>query len=314
METSFTALLCVKTAIARLRLFAAFWLMSALFSPVAAQAQFQYTNSVDGPVDEVTTPCTAPLIRTFNVPQSYLIADVNIGVMMSHTYRGDLLMFLTSPGGIRRQFLTPTGGTLNNFNVLLDDGAADLVTSHTANNDTATVTTIVPLYQRNFRPAVNFLPFNGQNANGTWTLEICDNLNQDSGVFFQSDLFITPTPGNLNVSKISQILNDGVSGSNPKAVTGATVQYCITINNVGGSAASNVIATDAIPANMTYTANSMQSRSSCGGAGTAEDDNATGGDETDLIGASFAGSTVTIRHASLPILQSFALTFNATIN
>jgi uncharacterized repeat protein (TIGR01451 family) len=314
MVTSASFIYSMKVAHVRYRAIAAILLLAALFFPAMAQAQFQYTNSVDGAVDEVLTPCSAPLIRTFNVTQSYVISDVNIGVLMSHTYRGDLLMYLTSPAGTRRQLLTSTGGTRNNFNVLFDDSAANLVTTHAASNDIATNITIVPTYQRTFRPVEDFTPFNGQNANGTWTLEICDNLNADDGVFYQSDLFITPTPGNLNVSKISQILSDGISGSNPKAIPGATVEYCITINNVGGSTAGNIIATDVIPSNMSYSANSIQSRSSCGSAGTAEDDNATGTDETDPIGASISGSTVTIRHTGLATLQSFAVTFNTTIN
>lgn len=279
-----------------------------------AFAQITYTNSTDGTVDETATPCTAPLLRTFSVPQIYSLADVNVGVVMSHTYRGDLRMFLLSPLGTQITLIQNIGGTRNNFNVLYDDSAAAAITTHTASNDTATATTIAPPYQRTFRPQQALSAFNGENASGTWTLQICDSLNSDSGTFFHSTLVITPQPATVNATKVSSILSDGVSGSNPKALPGAVVRYCVTISNAGPGIASVINANDTLPANLTYIAGSMQSGAGCGSAATAEDDDGSGADESDPVGASFSAGTVTITRASLVSGESFAVVMNATIN
>ncbi len=285
-----------------------------LYAPVKAQAQISYTNTVDGTVNETATPCTNPLIRTFNVPEIYSIADVNIGVLMSHTYRGDLRMFLLSPQATQITLIQNTADTQNNFNVLYDDSAAALITTHTTLNDTATAATIVPPYQRTFRPLQALSAFNGQNANGIWTLSICDSLNADTGTFFESDLVITAQPATISVSKASVVLSDGVSGSNPKSLPAATIRYCITITNNGPGIAANILGTDIIPANTVYVAGSMRSGTNCAGAATVEDDNATGADETDPYGASISGSTISVSTASMASAASFAVTFQTTIN
>lgn len=290
------------------------WLVALCAFPQTAFAQLQYTNSTDGTVNETVTPCSNPLVRNFTVSDIYTVADVNIGVLMSHSYRGDLQFYLQSPAGTRVQLINNIGGTRNHVNVLFDDGAANPIANHTANNDTATAGTVVPPYQRTFRPFQALSAFNGQEAAGTWRLEICDSLASDSGAFYQSDLFLTAAPASIGVTKISSIISDGVSGSNPKAIPGATARYCITISNAGPGTAANISATDAVPANMAYVAGSMLSGSSCGTAATAEDDNASGADETDPIGASFSAGTVTVSRASLLSASSFALVFSATVN
>ena len=285
-----------------------------IVTPQAAFAQITYTNTTDGTVNETATPCTAPLLRTFTVPQIYSIADVNIGVLMAHTYRGDLRMFLLSPTGTQITLIQNTGTTQDNFNVLFDDSAAAAITTHTTLNDTATAATVVPPYQRTFRPLAALTAFNGQNANGTWTLSICDSLAADTGTFFHSTLVITPQAAAVSATKISSIIADGISGANPKAIPGATVRYCITISNAGPGIATTVNVNDALPATLTYIPGSIVSGAGCATAATAEDDNAAGADETDPVGASFTGSTATITRATMTAGQSFAVVLNARVN
>ena len=282
--------------------------------PQTAFAQIRYTNTTDGTVNETVTPCSNPLVRNFTVSENYTVSDVNIGVLMSHTYRGDLQFYLQSPAGTRVQLINNVGTTRDNVNVLFDDAAANPISNHTANNDTATAATVVPPYQRTFRPFQVLSAFNGQEATGTWRLEICDSLNADSGTFFQSDLFLTAAPASIGVTKISSVVSDGVSGANPKALPGATMRYCITISNAGPGTAAAISATDAIPANLSYVAGSMVSGSSCVTAATTEDDDAAGADETDPIGASFSLGSITVTRASLLSASSFAIVFNATVN
>lgn len=118
----------------------------------------------------------------------------------------------------------------------------------------------------------------------------------------------------LSVTKLSSVISDGVSGTNPKSVPGAIVRYCVLVSNSGSATSSNVVATDSIPANLTFIPGSMFSGTSCAAATTAEDDNNSGGDETDPYGMDFAANVVTGRAASLGPAASFAMVFNATVN
>lgn len=58
----------------------------------------------------------------------------------------------------------------------------------------------------------------------------------------------------ITVTKTSNVLWDPVNGTtNPKAIPGAIVEYCIAIANAaGGAAATGVIISDTIPANLAY--------------------------------------------------------------
>ena len=124
----------------------------------------------------------------------------------------------------------------------------------------------------------------------------------------------TCQPGNLAVSKISTVLSDGVSTTNPKAIPGAILRYCITIANAGPITASNVVMSDVVPSDLTFISGTMATGTSCGTAVTAEDDNNVGADESDTDGMSISGSTVSGVTPSMLAGASFAMVFNATIN
>ncbi|MDP5102558.1 MAG: hypothetical protein NWP98_01370 [Erythrobacter sp.] len=60
----------------------------------------------------------------------------------------------------------------------------------------------------------------------------------------------------VTVAKTSRVVSDPVNGTtNPKAIPGATVEYCITVSNATGAAtATNVDVTDDLPFDVTYDA------------------------------------------------------------
>ena len=124
----------------------------------------------------------------------------------------------------------------------------------------------------------------------------------------------TCTPANLSVSKISSVLSDGVSTSNPKAIPGALVRYCITVSNIGSITASNLVLSDAVPGDVTYVPATLFSGTSCGTATTAEDDDNSGADETDPNGASITGATITATSTSLTAGSSLAFVFDANVD
>lgn len=118
----------------------------------------------------------------------------------------------------------------------------------------------------------------------------------------------------LAVVKTSTLLSDPVNGTiNPKMIPGATVSYCILVSNPGPATATTVIATDSLPAQLGYVAGSMRSGTNCAGATTVEDDNNTGADESDAVGASFSAGTIIMLTSSLASGAAMALLFNALI-
>lgn len=223
------------------------WLALTLAdNPAAAQTTTSYSNATTGTISETATPCTSPMVRNFIVATSAEVTDVNIGVQLTHSYRGDLRATLTSPGGTVINLITNVGTSADNLNLLFDDGAAASVTTHTANDSTAAA----PPYQRTFRPEASLASFNGQNSAGTWQLTICDSLNGDSGNFARADLTLTTVPiaasADLSLTK---------SVSNASPASGFSINYILSVTNASGSAltATGVTVQDMLPAGFAFT-------------------------------------------------------------
>lgn len=216
-------------------------------SPAQAQTVTRYTNataSAAGGINDTATPCSNPFKRTFIVGTSYNVSDVNIGVLLAHTARGDLLLTLVSPGGTRVALANRVGGKGDNVNALFDDQASTAASGYTG-NDTITV---VPPYNNTFIPSSALSVFNGQNASGTWTLEVCDSSGQDSGTFQQADLYLTALP--TNYADLS--LFKSVSSSAPNDL--ALISYTLTIASSSASTAtaSAVVVRDLLPTGATF--------------------------------------------------------------
>ena len=112
----------------------------------------------------------------------------------------------------------------------------------------------------------------------------------------------------LTVTKTSRVISDPSNGTtNPKAIPGATIEYCIQVANAGGSAsASDVGISDPLPAQTTYLA----------GFGSFINGTVTGGvcNADGTAGGSFVGGTVSATLASVPAGATRTLYFRATIN
>lgn len=120
---------------------------------------------------------------------------------------------------------------------------------------------------------------------------------------------------NLTMAKTSSIVSGPVNGTtNPKAIPGATMFYCILVTNNGSATATAIAISDALPATTSFVPGSLRSGTSCAGATTAEDDNTSGADESDPFGASISGTTLSATTATLAAAATMAITFNVTIN
>jgi uncharacterized repeat protein (TIGR01451 family) len=278
-----------------------------------AQTISQYSNTTAGAITDNNCGTAAQITRTFNVPTSFIVADVDLGVFLTHTYRSDLRITLTSPTGTTVQVMTWTGNVQSgdNLNDRFDDEATAMLTTH---NPTVAdpLTPAPPPYSHSFQPSAPLSAFDGQSAAGNWTMVLCDGVGTDVGNFTRADLFLTPT--SLSVTKTSSIIGDGVSGANPKSIPGATIRYCILVSNDGGATHSNVTPLDPVPANASFVTGSLRTGASCAGATIVEDDDNAGADESDPFGASITSNTVRGSAPSLAAGSTFALVFDAIIN
>ena len=126
--------------------------------------------------------------------------------------------------------------------------------------------------------------------------------------------FCRPTT-NLTIAKSSSVVSDPTNGtSNPKAIPGATMRYCILVTNNGSGTATGVNVADALPASTTFIAGSLRSGTHCAAATTVEDDDASGADESDPFGASISGAAVAATTPTLLPANAMAIAFDVTIN
>lgn len=134
------------------------------------------------------------------------------------------------------------------------------------------------------------------------------------GVTLHDFTFCKPITS-ISVTKVSSVLSDPVNGTtNPKAIPGAVVEYCILVSNTGTNTLSTIAASDSLPASFTYSAGTMTSGTSCAAATTPEDDNNSGTDESDPYGAAISGTSLTASAATLSASGNFALKFRGTLN
>jgi uncharacterized repeat protein (TIGR01451 family) len=120
----------------------------------------------------------------------------------------------------------------------------------------------------------------------------------EDGQHSDDDAYFVVT-ATITVTKTSTVISDPFNLLvNPKAIPGATIEYCIQVSNTGSAAASDVIVTDAIPANTTFVSGSIFADGTvtagvCNADGSNEDDDNVGGDEAP-IGGNFDGGTETV--------------------
>ncbi len=181
------------------------------------------------------------VVVTFDVTDDFNIDNVNngvtLGVNITHTYRGDLVMDLTSAAATNSTVFTGGGGDgSQNFNVMLDESSGVAIAGdHAVTPDFVNI--------NDPEPAGSLNAFNGESAMGTWTFFVCDQFNVDTGTLTASELNFVGTLNNpLTISKAVPV-NDDADG-NGYVSAGDTLTYTITATNAGGTALTNVVVTD----------------------------------------------------------------------
>lgn len=134
-------------------------------------------------------PCgDSPITRTISVAEDVTIADVDFGFNADHTYRGVVIVSLTSPAGTDVLTIPYDGSdSRHNYDVLLDDESTQAL------NDESNDPTGSPFYDRVAEPSGDLSELEGESAQGNWTIKICDVFGNYSGVYRRSALFILET-------------------------------------------------------------------------------------------------------------------------
>jgi uncharacterized repeat protein (TIGR01451 family) len=130
-----------------------------------------------------------------------------------------------------------------------------------------------------------------------------------------ADITFCRPQANVTFDKSSSVLSDPMNGTTqPKFIPGAVVQYCLLASNAGSATTTGITMTDTLPGNITYVPGSMTVATSCAGAGTAEDDDNAGADESDPHGMARSGTIISGSTVSIGPSAAVAFRFNATVN
>ena len=124
------------------------------------------------PDPAVGSSCTSSVTRTINVATSVVVADINVGLNISHSRRSDVRATLTSPSGTTIVLISGGGlgsptiaspDSYNNYDLMLDDTSVGSI--HDNGDDAVGA----PFFDRTAGPFELLSAFKGQNAVGNWT-------------------------------------------------------------------------------------------------------------------------------------------------
>lgn len=216
-----------------------------------AQAITSYVRTDDGAVGRNQVCNVSPLVRTFNVTDTFIVGDVDLGVIVDHFWRGDIRITLQSPTGTIVQLTDGNTGNLSgdNFHVLLnDEGTARVNTDGNTRNHSGANN---PPFQNDFFPDNPLSAFDGETSTGTWTMAICDLFpGADDGTFRYAELFLMAAPANSADLSLVQT----VSTANPTFAS--TISYTLALSNAGPAGAANVEVLDQLPVGFDFSSSS----------------------------------------------------------
>jgi len=130
--------------------------------------------------------CGASVVRTFAVSEAFAVADVQVGLNLTHAFRGDLVAILQAPSGVTVTLVQDSDNNRHNYDVLLTDAASKAVSDDWQDHDTA-----APYYEHRLYPSQPLWTFHGEQAQGVWTLTLCDRWLEDTGAYQRSRLILS---------------------------------------------------------------------------------------------------------------------------
>ena len=216
-------------------------------APVLAETAVTraYTSARPGPIiPDHGCLDNASVTQSVVVPDTFLLGAVRVGVNLTHPWRGDIFVRLTSPDGTNINILNLADGYAN-YNVLIDD------TSTNASGEGAGAGAHDPnaaAWQYTWRSAAGLGVFKGTPTAGTWTLTVCDRYWGDRGQLNYWSLYLDEDRSDYAGTVVSTTPANA-------AYTGNTLTYNIVVpNNTGRAGAVTLVAP--FPAGAAYVAGS----------------------------------------------------------
>ncbi len=215
--------------------------------PVLAQVGGPYENTTVGVINGTTNCGGGEFTRLINVPPSdiFVVGDLDVGFLASHTWRGDIRLDLESPTGTVVRLInddTSAAGNPNNVNVRMDDSAATVIYTPPHNTNDGLV---APPYENLVSPHNPLSAFNGEDPAGDWILTICDNFpGADNGQFRRANLYFT--------GAIGADLSILIDPSDPTPNIGTNVFLNIIISHNGTVTADGITADITLPSGLSY--------------------------------------------------------------
>jgi subtilisin-like proprotein convertase family protein len=150
------------------------------FRTLASNCLTYVSTDVPKPIND-----NAWATSVIEVPDGFVVTDVDVIIdSLTHTYDGDLDIYIHHPDTTEVELSTDNGGTGENFtNTRFDDEATTPITSGTAP------------FTGSFIPEGNLTSLEGKAANGTWTLRIYDDAGSDTGSLNAWSAVICGAPG-----------------------------------------------------------------------------------------------------------------------
>ncbi|MFK8013639.1 MAG: proprotein convertase P-domain-containing protein, partial [Marinicellaceae bacterium] len=197
--------------------------------------------------DETTTTlpdanCAATTDITFNVTDNFIVDDLNVGFMLTVTRKSDIELTLSSPLGTTATLFDGVAGFDDNFNVLLDSDAPS--NQLAGNHAVPGAVNYELLTQPEVANALDI--FDGESANGIWTLSMCDGVADRTSEYLRSLLQFEGTSDfALSVVKSNPTIITDVAPIGDVSA-GDTIEYTIIATNIGTEDLENVIVSDSL--------------------------------------------------------------------
>lgn len=174
-------------------------------SETTIQAGRSYTKAGTVALQDATSKRAGVTKIAIDVPDSFVISDLNVNLSVDHTYVSDLQIRLIAPSGSSVQLVNRRGGSQDGLRVLFDDEA------------TSSIGSVTGELSGSFRPEYPLSAFDGKNAKGRWTLEITDVARLDTGTFNSLTLQFNSAVTSATTSGTGTS-GSGTSGSGGSAV------------------------------------------------------------------------------------------------
>lgn len=174
------------------------------------------------------------------VADNNTVLDVNVKVNITHTYDGELGLYLITPAGTSITLANRRGGSGDNFrDTVFDDEASTSITAGS------------PPFTGSFRPESSLSAADGITAAGPWTLKVVDQGASDFGTIDNWTLVLTypemecgPHAQYSSHATVADLCRAGGTGNlDGLWDPGEEVQFSLTLRNDGSDPLTHLTAT-----------------------------------------------------------------------